>query len=71
MTDDELAEFDAAMDEQGKELRNALADDLGGEPAEYQGDWRAGTRRRRVGVSTCPVVDDVAWARHDSEHCTA
>ena len=41
MTDEELAEFKEAMEEQGEELREALAEDLGGEPEDY----RAGERR--------------------------
>ena len=38
LTDDELEEFQEAMDEQSDELREALADDLGGEPADYEAD---------------------------------
>jgi len=36
MTDDELEEFRDAMEEQGEELREALAEDLGGEPDDYR-----------------------------------
>ena len=32
MTDEELEEFQEAMGEQGEELREALAEDLGGDP---------------------------------------
>ena len=35
MTDEELAEFKAAMDEQREELHEALAEDLGGDPEDY------------------------------------
>ncbi|GAA0211279.1 hypothetical protein [Halobaculum roseum] len=41
MTDEELAEFKESMDEQGEELREALAEDLGGDPEDY----RAGGKR--------------------------
>lgn len=36
MTDDELEAFERAMDEQAAELREALAEDLGGEPEDYR-----------------------------------
>ena len=36
MTDEELEEFEAAMEEQGEELREALAEDLGGDPDDYR-----------------------------------
>ena len=36
MTDDELAEFKQAMDEQAEQLREDLAEDLGGEPEDYR-----------------------------------
>lgn len=36
MTDAELDEFQDAMDEQGEELRKALAEDLGGDPDDYR-----------------------------------
>ncbi|WP_154662945.1 hypothetical protein [Halanaeroarchaeum sulfurireducens] len=36
MTDEELEEFQDAMDEQGEELREALAEDIGGEPDDYR-----------------------------------
>ena len=38
MTEKELAEFQKEMDEQGDELREALADDLGGDPEDYRVD---------------------------------
>lgn len=36
MTDEELEEFQEAMEEQGEELREALAEDLGGDPEDYR-----------------------------------
>ena len=36
MTEDELDAFETAMDEQADELYEALAEDLGGEPADYE-----------------------------------
>lgn len=36
LTDEELAEFREAMEEQDAEVREALADDLGGDPADYR-----------------------------------
>ena len=36
MTDEELEEFEDAMDEQGEELREALAEDLGGDPDDHR-----------------------------------
>lgn len=36
MTDDELEEFEDAMDEQAEALRDALAEDLGGDPDDYR-----------------------------------
>jgi isopenicillin N synthase-like dioxygenase len=36
MTDEELEEFQDAMEEQGEELRGALAEDLGGDPDDYR-----------------------------------
>ena len=36
MTDDELEAFENAMDEQAEELRETLAEDLGGDPEEYR-----------------------------------
>ena len=36
MTDEELAAFQTAMDEQGEALREALAEDLGGDPDDYR-----------------------------------
>lgn len=36
MTDEELDEFEDAMQEQGEELRQALAEDLGGDPEDYR-----------------------------------
>jgi hypothetical protein len=36
MTDEEIEEFEEAMDEQAEELREALAEDLGGDPEDYQ-----------------------------------
>jgi len=38
MIDEELEEFQEAMEEQGKELREALAEDLGGNPEDYLRD---------------------------------
>lgn len=35
-TDEELAEFEDAMDEQREELLESLAEDLGGEPEDYR-----------------------------------
>jgi len=36
MTDEELEEFQEAMEEQGEELRKTLAEDLGGDPEDYR-----------------------------------
>jgi len=36
MTDEELEAFQDAMEEQGEELREALAEDLGGDPEDYR-----------------------------------
>lgn len=36
LTEEELAEFKARMDEQSEKLREALAEDLGGEPEDYR-----------------------------------
>jgi len=36
MTDEELEEFHDAMEKQGEELREALAEDLGGDPEDYR-----------------------------------
>ena len=36
MTDEELDAFEDAMEEQGEQLRKALAADLGGEPKDYR-----------------------------------
>jgi hypothetical protein len=36
MTDDKLEEFQVAMEEQSAELREALAEDLGGKPDDYR-----------------------------------
>lgn len=41
LTDDEIATFQRAMDEQREEILQALAEELGGDPEDY----RAGTRR--------------------------
>ena len=41
ITDEEMAAFKRAMDEQREEILQALAEELGGDP----GDYRAGTRR--------------------------
>lgn len=38
MTDDELDAFHDAMEKQGEERREALAEDLGGEPADYDAE---------------------------------
>jgi len=38
MTDEELEEFQDAMEKQGEELREALAEDLGGDPEDYRAD---------------------------------
>ena len=35
MTDEELEELRGEMEKQGEELREALAEDLGGDPDEY------------------------------------
>ena len=42
MTDEELEEFQEAMGEQGEELREALAEDLGGNPEDYRADRTVG-----------------------------
>lgn len=36
MTDDELEAFEEAMAEQADDLREALAEDLGGDPDDYR-----------------------------------
>lgn len=36
MTEDELEAFVDAMDEQAEALREALAEDLGGDPTDYR-----------------------------------
>ena len=36
ITDEEMDEFEAKMDEQSEELREALAEDLGGDPEDYR-----------------------------------
>ena len=36
MTDEELEEFQDEMEKQGEELREALAEDLGGDLEDYQ-----------------------------------
>lgn len=36
MTDEELEEFQDEMEKQGEELRDALAEDLGGDPEDYR-----------------------------------
>lgn len=36
LTDDELEEIKAAMKEQAEKVREALAEDLGGEPEDYR-----------------------------------
>lgn len=36
MTDEELEEFQDEMEKQGEELREALAEDLGGDPEDYR-----------------------------------
>jgi hypothetical protein len=36
MTDSELDAFEEAMNEQAEELREALAEDLGGDPEDYR-----------------------------------
>jgi len=36
MTDEELGAFKEAMEEQSEELREALAEDLGGDPEDYR-----------------------------------
>jgi isopenicillin N synthase-like dioxygenase len=36
MTDEELEEFRNEMERQGEKLREALAEDLGGDPEDYQ-----------------------------------
>jgi hypothetical protein len=38
MTDEEIAELQAAMDEQREEILEALANDLGGDPDDYRID---------------------------------
>jgi hypothetical protein len=38
MKDEEIAEFRDAMDEQREEVREALAEDLGGDPDDYRSD---------------------------------
>jgi len=35
ITDEELEKFQESMEEQAEELREALAEDLGGEPEDY------------------------------------
>lgn len=39
LRDDEIEELREAMDEQSDDLHDALADDLGGEPEDYQVDY--------------------------------
>ncbi|WP_157964893.1 hypothetical protein [Halorubrum sp. 48-1-W] len=36
MTDKELEEFEDAMSDQAEDLREALAEDLGGDPDDYR-----------------------------------
>lgn len=36
LTEQELAEFEARMEEQAETLREALAEDLGGDPEDYR-----------------------------------
>jgi len=36
ITDEAMAAFEAKLDEQSEELREALAEDLGGEPDDYR-----------------------------------
>lgn len=36
MTEEELEDLEDAMEEQGEELREALAEDFGGEPEDYR-----------------------------------
>jgi len=36
MTDEEMEGFEEAMHEQAEELREALAEDLGGDPEDYR-----------------------------------
>lgn len=36
MTDEEFEAFEEAMDDQAEELREALAEDLGGDPDDYR-----------------------------------
>jgi len=36
MNDEELAEFEEAMDEQREDLLQSLAEDLGGQPEDYR-----------------------------------
>lgn len=36
MNDEELAQFEDAMDEQREELLESLAEDLGGDPEDYR-----------------------------------
>ena len=36
MTDEELEEFQDEMEKQDEELREALAEDLGGDPEDYR-----------------------------------
>ncbi|MFB6200442.1 MAG: hypothetical protein ABEI98_00330 [Halorhabdus sp.] len=38
VTDDEIEELREKMDEQRSEIREALAEDLGGEPEDYKAD---------------------------------
>jgi hypothetical protein len=38
MTDEEIAELREAMDDQREEVREALADELGGDPEDYRAD---------------------------------
>lgn len=40
MTDEEFAELREQMDEQAAEMREALAEDLGGDPEDYRVDRR-------------------------------
>jgi hypothetical protein len=36
LTDEQLAEFKAKMDERSEEIREDLAEDLGGDPDDYR-----------------------------------
>ncbi len=43
MNDEEIEAFENAMDEQGEDLREALANDLGGDPDDYRAGQTAVT----------------------------